>query len=135
MGNHTSSYLLKFAPSDLPKAHRSESSVYEQLMAPKAQGPWSRAFEEVRERGKKLTEDEEKDLKDILWSVSCERAKDTYWQWTHLPQPKVDGKHVSTFATLWIAGRVCDNENMKGYCDIDGYNKLGKGLFTSEWDA
>lgn len=133
VNNHTSSYLLKYAPTDIPKTDAIEK-VYGELVAPKAQGPWSRAFEKVRETGNYLSDVDVQQVKKDLWSASCERAKDTYWQWSKLPQPSVDGKQVATFATLWGTGRICKNEHLKSYCTNAGYNKLGRGLVTPEWD-
>lgn len=133
VNNHTSSYLLKYKPTDIPNTQET-TKAFAELMVPEAQGPWSRAFETVRKTGRMLSDDDTNALKGDLWTAALERAKDTYWQWTNLPQPAVDGKTVSTFATLWGAGRVCDNENMKNYCSIEGFNKLGQGLVTPKWD-
>jgi len=69
-----------------------------------------------------------------LWLATSERAKDVYWQWGHLPQPVVNGKEVSTFATLWGTGRVCEVPTLASYCTKTGFDKLGQGLVTPAWD-
>lgn len=133
VNNHTSSYLLKYAPMDIPKSD-ALTREYAELMASTALGPWSQALQKVRKYGRELTDAEEQALKDDLWRVSCERAKDVYWQWSKLPQPTLDGEQISTFATLWGAGRTCQHPNLKGYCSNGAFNKLGQGMITPEWD-
>jgi hypothetical protein len=133
VNNHTSSYLLKYRPTEIPKTDALDKE-YAELMASEAMGPWSRALGEVRTHGKMLTDTEKKDVKEELWRASCERAKDVFWQWSKLPQPTIDGKQAATFAALWGTGRICQHENLKGYCNNDGFNKLGQGMVTPEWD-
>lgn len=133
VNNHTHGFLLKFDPQDLPDSPELEK-VYAEQMVPEAQGPWSRAIQEVRHTGNMITDEEIKEFSKDLWIAAMERAKDTYWQWSKLPQVEIDGKNTSTFATLWGTGRICEVKNLANYCDNEDFQKLGSGLVTPEWD-
>merc|ERR1712032_498684 len=134
VNNHTHSHLLKYAPADIPKTEALEK-VYGELMSLEPQGPYTQAIKKVRDSGKPLSHAEVEGLKKDLWSASCERLKDVYWQWGNLPSSSVDGETVFTFATLWATGRVCQSNNLQGYCTNEGFNKLGRGLVLLNWDA
>lgn len=109
-----------------------------------AQGLYTKAIRECRNKASPMTDGEKDELKPKLWQDAFERIKDVYWQWSHLPEPEVDGKKTATFASLWVTSRLCKHPQLKVYCeesfDLEPMDKrfapqCGAGLVTEDWDA
>jgi len=129
------SYLLKYEPAALPKSLQER---YNKLMpgySGSAQGVLSKAMQGVRSTGTTPEGDDLQELKKDLWADMLDRLGDVYYQWGHLPEPKVGSKATPTFASLWATGRVCKQPGLESYCSNDGFSKLGRGLVLPAWDA
>ncbi|CAE8602267.1 unnamed protein product [Polarella glacialis] len=136
INSHPDSYLLKYNPSDLPKVELFTQALAELMPADgRAQGPFTRAMQEVRNKALMLDVTATMKLKAELWSGACARLQDVYWQWGHLPEPEVEGQPTPTFASLWATGRVCSQPGLESYCSNPGYSKLGQGLVSPSWHA
>jgi len=110
-----------------------------------AQGIYTKALQDSRVKAAQITPTEEAALKPQLWADALDRIKDIYWQWSHLPEPEIDGKATATFASLWVTGRLCEHAQLKVYCtdavaswtppDARFTPACGSGLVTPAWDA
>ncbi|CAE8608588.1 unnamed protein product [Polarella glacialis] len=136
INSHPDSYLLKYNPSDLPDMELFTQALAELMPADgRAQGPFTRAMQEVRNKALMLDVTATMKLKAELWSDACARLQDMFWQWSHLPEPEVEGQPTPTFASLWATGRVCSQPGLESYCSNPGYSKLGQGLVSPSWHA
>eukprot|EP00930_Biecheleria_cincta_P010450 TRINITY_DN11257_c0_g1_i1.p1 TRINITY_DN11257_c0_g1~~TRINITY_DN11257_c0_g1_i1.p1 ORF type:complete len:722 (+),score=105.93 TRINITY_DN11257_c0_g1_i1:37-2166(+) len=129
------SHLLKYSRSDLPDELQER---YDSLIPHgTAQGTYTKALQDVMRTGLMLEGAELNSFKAKLWNDALERIKETYYQWTSLPAANIEGRMTPTFATLWIAGRVCDHPGLEFYCNNSSslHKGLGGGMISPAWDA
>jgi len=111
--------------SDLAKKELEEADA--------APGTLIKMEERVRNLGKLLTEAELANFTDELWSSAGERMADVWWQWSHLPEPKVNGTATKTFASLWATGTVGSWPGLEKYAAVETYDKKGLGMVKPEY--
>jgi hypothetical protein len=96
-------------------------------------GVLTKMEEQVRNLGKLPTESELANFTEELWSSAGERMADVWWQWSHLPEPKVNGTATKTFASLWATGTVGSWPGLEQYATVETYDKKGLGMVTPEY--
>lgn len=129
-------YLLKYNPEDLPSNLLTRRAAMTPSATPhEAMGTFTQAMHTVRLAGKMLEGQALGKFKASLWADALERIKDTYYQWTQMPEPEIEGKATPTFASLWISGRVCAHPGLERYCESESCSKLARGVVSQDWDG
>jgi len=129
-------YLLKYNPEDLPSNLLTRRAAMTPSDTPNpAMGTFTQGIHTVRLNGKMLEGQALHKFKASLWADALERIKDTYYQWTQLPEPAIEGTATPTFASLWISGRVCAHPGLERYCECETCSKLARGVVSQDWDG
>jgi hypothetical protein len=126
-------FLAKYPQHLATSSEHSDLAKKELEEADATEGTLIKMEERVRNLGKLLTKAELANFTDELWSSAGERMADVWWQWSHLPEPKVNGTATKTFASLWATGTVAHWPGLQKYATVETYDKKALGMVKAEY--
>jgi hypothetical protein len=126
-------FLAKYPQHLATSSKHSDLAKKELEEADATEGTLIKMEERVRNLGKLLTKAELANFTDELWSSAGERMADVWWQWSHLPEPKVNGTATKTFASLWATGTVAHWPGLQKYATVETYDKKALGMVKAEY--
>jgi hypothetical protein len=126
-------FLAKYPQHLATSSRHSDLAKKELEEADSTEGTLIKMEERVRNLGKLLSKAELANFTDELWSSAGERMADVWWQWSHLPEPKVNGTATKTFASLWATGTVAHWPGLQKYATVETYDKKALGMVKAEY--